>query len=81
MLYPIETAALNNLTTASSRLVGKYRRDARLANQEKDESEARQLEQSAVQQAQFVAGEVFAYDSLYRWWWLLGRIYRTTGRL
>ncbi|MCU0537193.1 MAG: tetratricopeptide repeat protein, partial [Hydrococcus sp. Prado102] len=196
----IESAALNNLTTASSRLAGKYRRDARLANQEKDESEARRLEQSAVkqerharnyafsavaasqtsniettvrallnllpflepseasqrsqqaltiasklpdsrikvyllldlaqhlqqpiplleqttsiaiaigdkrglsfafgalgevyermgnykraleyaQQAQFVAGEVFAYDSLYRWWWLLGRIYRTTGRL
>jgi CHAT domain-containing protein/cytochrome c-type biogenesis protein CcmH/NrfG len=32
------------------------------------------------QQAQLAAGQVFAYDSLYRWWWQLGRIYRAIGQ-
>jgi CHAT domain-containing protein len=32
------------------------------------------------QQAQLVAGQVFAYDSLYRWWWQLGRIYKAIGQ-
>ncbi|NJO93637.1 MAG: tetratricopeptide repeat protein [Hydrococcus sp. RM1_1_31] len=26
------------------------------------------------------AKQVFAYDSLYRWWWLSGRIYHATGK-
>lgn len=32
------------------------------------------------QQAQSAAGQVFAYDSLYRWWWQMGRIYRAIGQ-
>jgi CHAT domain-containing protein len=31
------------------------------------------------QQAQLVAGQILAYDSLYQWFWQMGRIYRTMG--
>lgn len=33
------------------------------------------------QQAQFTAQEIFAFDSLYRWQWQAGRIYKQTGEL
>jgi tetratricopeptide (TPR) repeat protein len=36
---------------------------------------------SYIQQAQLVAQQISAYDSLYRWWWLAGRIYRAIGLL
>jgi CHAT domain-containing protein/predicted negative regulator of RcsB-dependent stress response len=32
------------------------------------------------EQAIEAAKQVFAYDSLYRWWWLSGRIYRSAGK-
>lgn len=46
----LASAALNNLTAASTRLAEKYRSTAQLARQEKEESEAERLSQLARQQ-------------------------------